>query len=180
MDQRVVAALTEAGIDASLKTVYPGVGIEVDDGRPIPVGKTVKVFGGDKQVEVELEPISKLLTGTKQPPSFQSGPTPEYVPFFFMLEAAALDFCEATERLEYDEEIARIYNLLRRRPDGTDPNPLFAHLQATARLYLSLRDVSPAELEAVLNRLTRSVKRWAEGAASTNYLRVLEDHMSFG
>jgi len=71
----------------------------------------------------------------------------------------------------------RIYNLLRRRPDGTDDNPLFSYLQGAARLYMSLFDVSQAEFEAVFNRLTRSAKGYMEDAASTNYIRFLHAQM---
>ena len=181
MDQRVVQALKDEGIDPSLEDGLPSIGVEIDDdGRPRPAGASILVTQGKKTVTVELAPISALLTGARQPPSFKTGPTPEYVHFFLMIESTALDFCLATKRFEYDEEVARLYNLLRRRPDGSDPNPLFSYLQAAVRLYLSLRDGSPAEFEAVLNRLTRSAKRFSENAASTHLMRTLAEQLQRG
>jgi hypothetical protein len=178
LDQRVVKVLQEAGIDTTFEKMVSAVRIEVDDqGAPKVVGKEVLVVQGEKASVVELQPISALLIGTKQPPSFKEGPAPGYEFFFMMFESTVINFFASTEQPVYDEELARLYNLLRRRPDGSDSNPLFGYLQAAARLYLSLRDVSPAEFEAVLNRLTRSAKHFAQGPASTNLIQLLIKEM---
>jgi len=54
-----------------------------------------------------------------------------------------------------------------------DANPLFSYLRAAARLYLSLRDVSRDEFEAVAERLRRSAKTFASRLDSTNYYRLV-------
>lgn len=62
---------------------------------------------------------------------------------------------------------------LARRPDGHHKNPLFSYLRAAARLYLSLRDVSQAEFEAVAQRLHQSAKLHAGHIGSTNYFQAV-------
>ena len=43
---------------------------------------------------------------------------------------------------------------------------------------MSLRDVSQAEFEAVVGRLARSAGRYADGPSSTNYYRLVSDHLA--
>ena len=74
-------------------------------------------------------------------------------------------------RPETDAEFERLYRLLRRNPDGQDAHPLFSYLQGAVRLYMSLRDVSQAEFEAVVNRLSQSAKWHSTHTGSTNYHR---------
>ena len=76
-----------------------------------------------------------------------------------------------------DQEFERLYNHLRRRPDGTDANPILSYLQAAARLYMSLRDVSQAEFEAVARRLTKSARTYSEGLSSTNYTDLVLERL---
>ncbi|MGC4122225.1 MAG: hypothetical protein QM765_48115 [Myxococcales bacterium] len=178
MDSQVISELEKAGLDPKLEKRFLTVPVTVDEvtGKPKPVGKDVLLLNGEQPVPVALKSVSELFTGNKQPPSFASGPTKEYVNFFAMVEFTALEYLHAAG-LERDEEFVRIYNLLRRRPDGTDANPLFSYLQAAARLYMSLFDISQAEYEAVFNRLTRSAKGQMEDAASTHYIRMLHDRL---
>jgi hypothetical protein len=89
---------------------------------------------------VTLKPISELFTGTVTPPDFSRGPTPEYVLFFSVVEATALDYCTLAGKSERDAEFERIYKQLRKRPDGTDTNPLFSYIQSAFRLYMSVRN----------------------------------------
>ncbi|HYH99833.1 hypothetical protein, partial [Hyalangium sp.] len=127
-------------------------------------------------VWLPLAPISQLWTGSAVAPDFSRAPLPEYEPFFILLEATAAEFCNATGRPQRDREFERLYRHLRRRPDSTDANPLFSYLRAAARLYLSLRDVSRAEFEAVADRLYRSARTFATRIDSTNYHHfVLEE-----
>jgi len=92
-----------------------------------------------------------------------------------MLERVAVDYCARAGRVEKDMELERLYRQLQRRPDGRDANPLFGYLQAAARLYMSIRDVSSAELEAVAGRLARSAGHYTDGPSSTNYHRFVSD-----
>ena len=45
------------------------------------------------------------------------------------------------------------------------------------RLYMSLRDVSRAEFEGVVQRLSRSAGHFTTDVTSTNYLRVVSEHL---
>ncbi len=178
VDVLVVSTLEKAGLDPTLQKRLITVPVTIDEvtGKPKPVGKEVLLLNAEQPVPVTLKTASELFAGNKVPPSFAKGPTPGYEMFFAMIEMSALEYLHAAGP-ERDEEFARIYNLIRRRPDGTDANPLFSYLQGAARLYMSLFDVSLAEFEAVFNRLTRSAKQQMEDAASTNYIRMLHDRL---
>ncbi len=118
---------------------------------------------------IDAKPLSALFMGNRQPPMMREEPPEEYLPFFYTIEHAAALACVARGRPETDREFERLYRLLRRRPDGRDENPVFECLQRAAQVYLSLRDVSSAEYEAVMDRLGRSAKTFHTHVGSTNY-----------
>lgn len=120
-------------------------------------------------LSLELKPLSALFTGDRQPPSMRNEPPPEYLEFFLAIEHTAALACAARGRPESDEEFERLYRHLRRRPDGADANPMFGCLQNSVRLYLSLKDVSRAEFEAVVERLHKSARTFRTHGGSTNY-----------
>jgi hypothetical protein len=93
----------------------------------------------------------------------------EYAFFFALIERAAFDFCATARRIPRDEEFAELYRRLWKRPDETGGDLLGSYVRAGARLYMSLRDVSRAEFEAVAKRLARSARTFAMGYTSTNY-----------
>ncbi|MFP2930451.1 hypothetical protein ACLESO_35685 [Pyxidicoccus sp. 3LG] len=171
MDANAVAELEKAGVAVDQPDrLY--VAVEWEDGkRVLPAGQRVQVRAGEQLTHVTLQPISKLWTGDKQPPSFAKAPPPEYHPFFFLIEATAAGYCRAVRNTETDQEFERLYRHLLRRPDGTDRNPLFSYLQGAARLYMSLRDVSQAEFEAVVERLHQSAKHHQTHVGSINYFQ---------
>lgn len=75
-----------------------------------------------------------------------------------------------------DQEFERLYDFLRRRPDGKDRSPVFGYLQAAARRAATIHELSPAEYEAILRRLAKSAKRFGTHVGSTNYFeRALRD-----
>ena len=180
MDREVVEVLEKARIDTTFEHLIPVLGIQVDGrGSPVPLGDEVTVVAGARTAVVRLKRIPDLWTGDARPPDFSGGPTLEYVMFFAVIERTAADYCSCTGKRTRDQEFERLYNHLRRRPDGADGNPLFSYLQAAARLYMSLRNGSQSEFEAVARRLTKSARTFSEGYTSTNYLdlaltRVLE------
>ena len=179
MDQEVIDKLTKAGLDVTLTQRFPSIPIRLmeDKKTPMPLYEEVFVMQGkDLSVDVRLKPISALFTGNRAPPSFAGVPPEEYLLFLQTIEMVAINYFLACGP-ERDEEFARLYNQLRRRPDGTDKNPLFSYLQAAARLYMSLNDISQAEFEAVVNKLCRSAKRHMENAASKNYITFLSRMM---
>ncbi|QAT82290.1 hypothetical protein EJ065_0684 [Corallococcus coralloides] len=173
MDANVVAELEKAGVKVEdpMRLFIP---VERDEqGQVKPVGDEVPVRFGDVTAHVRLQPISALWTGNKQPPDFNRPPFPEYEPFFFLIEVTAAGFCRDTRHAEVDQEFSQLYRHLARRPDGHHKNPLFSYLRAAARLYLSLRDVSQAEFEAVAQRLHQSAKLYSGHIGSTNYFQVV-------
>lgn len=179
MDPKVITLLERAGIDTASPELLRVAIVLGEQGRILPLSRDWPVpilDGEDQAVWVPLLPISQLWKGSRVPPDFSFAPPPEYEPFFTVLEATAADYCSALGRPERDKEFERVYRRLRRRPDGEDGNPLFSYLQAASRLYLSLREVSQAEFEAVVSRLRRSARTFALSLLSTNYHRlVLED-----
>ena len=174
MDKAIIDCLAAAEADYELKDKGVHLPIQISDrGVPLPLEEKVIVLSGKVTVPLErLKKISDLFSGNRQPPDFKHGPTKEFVLFFVLIERMAWDFCVSTKRIERDGEFERLYNLLRRRPDGLDFNPLFSYLQGTVRLYMSLRDVSQAEFEAVASRLAKSAKTFSEGPTSMNYFNL--------
>jgi len=174
MDLTVVTRLHDAGIDTTFKQQALTLGVEVDaHGRVLPAGDEVLVAAGPNTASVTLKKVSELFAGTKTPPSFRDGPTGDYIMFFALIELTVIECCRSAGRHEYDAEIERLYTHLRRRPDGRDGNVLFSYMQAAARLYMSVFDVSQAELDAVARRLSQSAGRFGNGPTSTNYCEVV-------
>jgi hypothetical protein len=170
VDQEALNRLGELGIDSPLGEQDLFVEIVRDEtGGIVPAGREVMVAADEIEARVALRSITELFSGRKMPPSFRHGPTGEYVGFFAFIESTVLDYCEANGRIEYDEEILRLYALLRRRPDGTDDSPLFSYMQAAVRLYMSIHEVSRDEFDAVCRRLTQSARTFRMGPTSKNY-----------
>jgi hypothetical protein len=146
------------------------VAVQIDDrDEVVPLEDLVPLQSGDKVLLVALRPVSELWTGDRRAPDFPRGPTPEYALFFAFVEMAAIVYCDAADREPTDQEFEQLYDHLLRRPDGTHPDPLFSYLQAGARLYMSLRDVSRHEFEAVVRRLRQSARTFGMGLVSRNY-----------
>lgn len=171
MDSDLITALAAAGIDTTLRQHVPTIGVPSDEqGRPVPPeADEWLVHAGGRAIAVRLKMIRDLWSGNAEAPDLTDGPTREYVPFFATIELTAADYCALTETRVTDKEFERLYSLLRRRPDGSDGHPLFAFLQAAARLYMSMRATSQAEFEAVARRLERSARTFAMGWTSLNY-----------
>jgi hypothetical protein len=179
MDLNAIQALEQAGINPThpeLLVVPTALGaqgrvVSLDPELPVPVRDE-----DGRVVWLPLQPLSQLWTGSAPPPDFSHAPPPDYEPFLILIEATAAAYCDAVGRPERDREFERLYRLLYRRPDGVDSNPLFSYLRGACRLYLSLRDVSRAEFEAVARRLQNSAKTFATRLDSTHYHHfVLEE-----
>jgi hypothetical protein len=168
MDTAFIQKLKDAGLPADPDKLSVGVPREhgklaQEDGLLVLVGARAGT------ALVEPKRIAELFVGDRQPPPMKGGPPEEYFSFFFALEHCAALACEARGRPEVDEEFERIYRQLRRRPDGVDRNPVFGCIQRAARVYMSLADVSQAEYEAVMNRLSKSARTFHTHVGSTNY-----------
>ncbi len=176
MNSSVIQALEQAGVGPDPGINFPFIGVQVDaDDEIREIEDQVVVVAGGVATPVTLPSITSLWTGDRTPPPFPRGPTPEYLAFFVVIERTASNFCVIGGRIVTDKEFERLYDLLRRRPDGSDSEPLFSYLQAAVRLYMSLRDVSRAEFDAVLRRLAQSARTFSDGYTSRNYFaRALE------
>ena len=177
MDVDVIDVLDKAGIDTSLDGVLPRIRLQLNgSGRLEPLDSRITVEAGAAVAVVEVKTIPQLFAGDRVPPDFKRGPPPEYLPFFVLIETTAVACCAATNP-EYDREFERVYAQLRRRPLAADANPLFSYLRAAVRLYMSLRDVSQAEFEGVVQRLARSAGHFSTSVSSTNYIQTVGEHL---
>lgn len=170
MDRDAIAALEEAGVDVNFQKVVPHVGVRLDPvtDEVMPVMEEVDVICGEAATVLPLKSIPDLFAGSKTPPDFAEGPTDEYLFFFATIETTAADLCSIAGIVR-DDEFERTYRLLRKRPAERRGSLLFSYVQAAVRLYMSLRDVSQAELEAVLTRLSKSARTFRMGPTSMNY-----------
>ena len=169
MDQTITTTLARSGSKGSLPSL---VIVRDAAGKVIKPRDGVQAQGHEGQVELTLRPVRDLFTGDRRAPDLSRGPTPELEPFFMLLEYTVVRFCDADGRDETDQEMEQVYTLLRRRPDGGG-GMLFAYLRAAARMYMSVRDVSAAEYEAVMRRLTKSARSFSMPPLSRNYLATL-------
>lgn len=171
MDALVFERLKERGFDVGLGRRIPHVPVCLGGrGQVLPVGAEVSLLVDGGLETVRLRRISELFAGDRVPPDLERIPE-AYVPFFATIELTAADYCSVTGSVPPDREFERLYRHLRRRPDGRHERRLFSYLQAAARLFMSLRDVSRAEFEAVARRLERSARTFAIGSLSRNYHR---------
>lgn len=122
---------------------------------------------------VSLRPVRELFAGTARAPDLSSGPTPKLMPFFLFLEMIVVRFCEEDGRDQTDQEMERVYSEMRRRPDGRPASRLHSYLRAAARLYMSKNDISEAEYDAVMRRLTKSARTFSMSPISRNYMATL-------
>ena len=178
MDAQVIAVLEAAGIETDLTGALPRIRPTLDaSGGLEPVGSRFTVESSAAAAVVEVKTIAQLFAGARVPPSFKNGPTPDYLPFFILLESTAVSCCAETVPV-YDCEMERVYAQLGRRPLGTDNNPLFSYLRAAACLSMSLRDVSQAEFEGVVQRVSRSAGHFSTGLTSTNDLETVANQLA--
>ena len=171
MDREAVEKLQRAGLKVEQPELLR-VAIQRDEQKQVMrLRGEVPVMGNEGLMLVSLKPVTTLWTGSAVPPDLSRTPPPQYQPFFLLLESTAANYCAAVGKPETDDEFERLFRQLRRRPDGEDAHPLFSYLQGAVRLYLSLRDVSQAEFEAVVNRLSQSARWHSTHVGSTNYYR---------
>ena len=147
------------------------------NGRALPLGEEVPVADDSwTTAQVKLKPISQLWTVSEKTPFLLRTP-PHHEAFLHLLQSTAVIYCTSMDKPETDAEFERLYRMLRQRPDGLDCHPLFSYLQGAARLYMSLRSVSRAEYEALLQRLGQLAQRFRLHADSTGYHdKVLYPH----
>jgi hypothetical protein len=171
MDRDAVEKLRGAGLRVEQPELLRVPVRKDETGAVLPLDEEVPVMGNEGLVSLPLQALSRLWTGKRVPPDLSRTPPPEYHAFLLLLESTAANYCAATGRPETDDTFERLYRQLRRKPEGRDAHPLFSYLKGAARLYLTLRDTSQAEFEAVLHRLSQSAKWHSTHVGSTNYHR---------
>lgn len=161
MDARVVDELRRLGVTVGADGPLPHVAVLVVAGQVLaPVGPEVPVAVHGRPVLLRLRPLTALCAGAGRAPSFQDGPTREHARLFAALEFAVASCADVLRPPPDDADAARAYRRLRRQPDHLVlGDPLFAYVQASARLYLSLVETSRAELDAALAHLAREAAR---------------------
>jgi len=101
------------------------------------------------------------------------GDEPEaYNDTFSLIELHLLDLCDMIGERR-DKEMQEIYSALRRRPDGRSLGYVHDCMWQVAALVLGTRVLNQAEFEAIMSRLERSCRTFAQGPTSRNYLLAL-------
>jgi len=178
MDQSVFAQFESAGLDPTFDDHMPILGFATrETGEVHPITDTICVVNGEKSADITARSIPELFAGTRKAPNLESDIPDHYLKFLAVIERTAVDYCHISRVIERDVEFERLYSLLARRPAGRDANPLFSYLQAAARIYMSLNDVSAAEFDAVVRRLARAARRRADGPASRNYIQNVMEYL---
>jgi hypothetical protein len=172
MDTAIAALLAPGPRELETSQALRLAFIRDAQGRLVPVKDEVVVHAGSEDKALTLRPLRELFVGAAKPPDLSGEPSAKLMPFFLLLERTLVSFCEEDGRDETDQEMERTYLELRRRPDGAD-SCLRSHLRAAARLYMSVRDVSEAEYEAVMRRLAKSARTFSAPPLSRNYLATL-------
>lgn len=175
MDAGVVAALALPSGPEARGLPVPLVTILRDaDGKISSARDEIETDDGKKQTRVSLRPLRELFAGNAKAPDLSRGPTPELEYLFVSLEAMVVRYCDVDGRDETDQDLERIFATLKRRPDGP-AHGLHSYLRATARLYMSVHDVSQAEYEAVMGRLAKSARTFGAAPISRNYVETLRE-----
>lgn len=178
MDQTIISALQAAGIPTTWEDDAPVIYIErTPEGPVAPATGPITVAYNDQRAQLTFKPLRELFTGDRKAPDLSGEPPREYQRFIALVELAVLNFCAASQRVESDQEMERVFSQLRRRPDGRDPNKMLGYVRAAFQLYMSVHDVSQAQFEAVIGRLIRSTRTFSEGHISRNYLATLAQTM---
>lgn len=176
MDPKVVEELRRLGLALGDDGPLPHVAVLVVAGQVLaPVGPEVPVAVHGRPVLMRLRPLTGLCVRGRPAPSFRAGPTREHARLFAALEGSVAACTDALPGL-LDHDAARAYRRLRRQPDHLVlGDPLFAYVQASARLYVSLVDTSWPELDAALAHLAREASGPGAHEGSRRYLdRVRE------
>lgn len=172
MDTRVVHELRSLGVAIGDDGPLPHVSLLLSGGELLtPVGPEVPVAVFGRPILMRLQPLTRVCVGTRRAPSFQAGPTREHARLFAALERTVAACADVLGPALDDSDAARAYRRLRRQPDALVlGDPLFAYVQAAARLYGSLVDTSWTELDAVLAHLAREASRDLADATSRRYV----------
>lgn len=123
--------------------------------------------------EWHISSLKELFRGTKEPPKDMDHYPEEYCEIFFAIEQNVLIASEFSDDVR-DDEMAGLYSLMKRCPDGRSEGFLHDVIYQSAALVLGLQPISRAEFEAVFDQLANSVRSWRESHSSKNYIFYLQ------
>ena len=130
---------------------------------------------GSRIAEWRVPSLRQLFRGTKVPPKDMDHYPQEYHQIFFTIEKNVLFAGNLVEIR--DEEIARLYSVLRRIPDGRSEGFLHDILYQAAALMLGINSISQAEFESIFGQLAASARGWRESYSSKNYITYLRENL---
>ncbi|MBI4625674.1 MAG: hypothetical protein HY736_20950 [Verrucomicrobia bacterium] len=175
----LVPSLREVVKQKGLDARNLSVALEMDDRGYIYVQDRHLVYltDGEETAVWHVPSLRALFRGNKSPPPDIDHYPPEYAGYFFSMEKHVLAVCEA-QGDRTDQEMEPIYSALRRWPDGKSfLGPTHDSLWQAAALTLGTHVLSPAEFQAIMSRLERSVRSWALRPISRNYVHYLRKNL---
>ncbi len=183
MDAGVIAMLEQVGVPTD-GSALPQIAIRLHpDGRVLPILEDVPVITSREPhlAMLGMKRIRELFAGNRRPPpAINPNPDSPYVFLMAQVETTALRYCDISGDEVTDRQFERLYQQLRRRPDGREKHLLHGYLRAAVRLHLSMVDLSQAEFKAVMKRLSRSARTFTLHATSRNYLAQLRHQFQGG
>ncbi len=132
------------------------------------------------EADWDAPPITSLLRGDVRPPQDDdlSRHDPKYLALLMAIELGVLAAASLLGRIPTDRDIGEVYNQLRRHPDGRGTGRLFDIVWQTTALALVGKPVSPAEFEAVVRQLERSVRRHRTWDGASDYVPFLREQFA--
>jgi hypothetical protein len=124
----------------------------------------------------QVSSLQDLFRGTNKPPQEEKKIYDlPYCIYLFTIEKNVLLINQFIHDVT-DEEFVRVYNLMRRRPDGRSEGPIHDVIWQSAALVLGMYEISQVEYEAIFSRLAASARGWETELTSRNYIAFLRDH----
>lgn len=170
-------SLEEAAATKNLKPAKLALALEVDHRDKISIADRHTVPIGDRGTRVAFWTVlslRELFRGDARPPANIDRYPAEYVPYFSFIENLAMEFFDI-EGPKTDQELEKIYNALRRRPDGRSLGPLHDAFWQGAALLLGKYPLSEAQFTAIFGQLEKSARRWAQAPVSRDYAAFLRN-----
>ena len=120
----LIQPLREAVEANGLKPAKLAVVVLRDSRRDIQISNRslVPISDGETIMEWSAPTLSQLFRGDHKPPQDMDHYPEQYVPYFFFIEKHLITLFQAAgERT--DQEMEEVFSMLRRRPDGPQPEP---------------------------------------------------------
>lgn len=131
----------------------------------------ITIRAGEKIVVWRADSLRSLFRGDAKPPVL--GPHPEaYQEIFALFDLHVHDLSQLFG-CPRDAELEEAFTALRKRPDGRSLGYLHDHLWRACALVLATRPLSAAEFEAIIARLEKSMRTFAQGSTSRNFAETI-------